>query len=288
MECKGHSPKIIVSKFGKVDDREVSRIIDVMEECYGRLTHDVALVDLYVFERSHLLKAFLTEEAEELGAAPPKFDELFFGMHDAWRGIPRIIFCLERMKGLPELVQVGGIRHEVGHSILHGDLQYYLIPLSSELSNLVKRFNLPSSYATDLLYLTSIAVKDYEVSRLLKRSGYVEDQAAYAKHLLTPSEDMASWEALKGIAMAKALFLASQLKSVACAIPFLLDERFSKEAGGWVEKAFSYMPRAYYDEFIHVAIETFEALGEDTLDNIESAVRSFINRLIEPILKGSF
>lgn len=46
-----------------------------------------------------------------------------------------------------------------------------------------------------LLYLISIAVKDYEVTKFLYDKGFVKDQVAYAKWVLKPSEeDMLSWE----------------------------------------------------------------------------------------------
>jgi len=102
--------RIVVSKFGEVDVKEVRHMIEVMEECYKRLEpHEVDLVDLYVFERSSSVEAFLTKEYREIGVASAPFDELFFAMHDAWRGTSRIILCLERMKLIPHLVQVGGI-----------------------------------------------------------------------------------------------------------------------------------------------------------------------------------
>ncbi|NIR87803.1 hypothetical protein GWO13_09720, partial [Candidatus Bathyarchaeota archaeon] len=133
-------PKIIVSKFGEVDAKETDRTVAVMKECYDRLApHEVTLVDLYIFERSSSTEAFLAKEFKEVRVVSAPFDELFFAMHDAWRGTPRIVLCLERMRKLPRLVQTGGIRHEVGHSVLHGSLRYYLIPLPPVLLDLSER-----------------------------------------------------------------------------------------------------------------------------------------------------
>lgn len=45
----------------------------------------------------------------------------------------------------------------------------------------MERYKLSQSYVNDLLYLISIAVKDYEVTNLLYM-GSVEDQVAYAEY----------------------------------------------------------------------------------------------------------
>jgi len=184
------SVRIFVSKFGKVDDEEMHHVVGLMEECYGRLEpHEVELVDLYVFERSSSVNAFLARESEEVGVVSAPFNDSFFAMHDAWRRTSRIILCVERMRSsLPKLVQEGGIRHEVGHSVLHGDLRFYLLPVSPAFLELADSFGFSREYAANLLYLVSIAVKDYEVSRLLTERGYIEDQLTYARHLLTVSE----------------------------------------------------------------------------------------------------
>ena len=267
--------RIVVSKFGRVEDETMNSVIETMEECYGRLApHEVSLVDLYVFERSSSVEAFLAKEYVEVGVASASFDEQFFAMHDAWRGTPRIILCLERMKKLPELVKTGGIRHEVGHSILHGSLRYYLLPSSPTLSELADQFNLPFEYITNMLYLISIAVKDYEVSRLLYGRGYVEDQAAYAKHLLEISEsDVLSWEISRGKPPAEALCMISCLKAAGCAAPLLIDKKFGEDVRRYLIESLSYLPADLSALLLKVILEGFPPLGKDTLDNIDSMVR---------------
>jgi len=262
--------RIVVSKFGKVDVKEIRYIIEVMEECYRRLEpHEADLVDLYVFERSSSVEGFLTKEYREVGVVSAPFDELFFVMHDAWRGTSRIILCLERMKLLPRLVQFGGIRHEVGHSVLHGDLRYYLLPFPSALLDLANRFGLSREYAANVLYLVSIAVKDYEVTSLLYKRGYMEDQVAYARHLLTVSEDdKLSWETSRGKPLAEALYLISCLKSTGCAVPLLPDKAFGQETKREMIKSVSHLPADYSNALLKIVLDGFPSLGADTLDNI--------------------
>ncbi|MFQ5836990.1 MAG: hypothetical protein ACE5HG_03960, partial [Candidatus Bathyarchaeia archaeon] len=266
---------IVVSKFGEVDNESIDSVIEVMEECYSRLTpHEVSLVDLYLFERSSSVEAFFAKECREVGVASAPFDELFFAMHDAWRGIPRITLCLEKMKKLPRLVKMGGIHHEVGHSILHGNLRYYLLSFPPALMKIADRFNLSFEYMTNLLYLISIAVKDYEVTRLLHQRGYVEDQVAYAKHMLKVSEDdILSWEISRGKPPAEALCLISCLKAAGCAAPLLVDKKFGEEVRQRLMESLSYLPADRSALLLKVIEGGFPSLGTDTLDNIDRMVR---------------
>ncbi|MFQ5999665.1 MAG: hypothetical protein ACE5J6_02685 [Candidatus Bathyarchaeia archaeon] len=267
--------RIVISKFGKVGDEEIERVIEVMEECYNRLApHDVTIVDLYVFERSSSVDAFLAKESAEVGVVSAPFDELFFAMHDAWRGMSRIILCLERMKRLPRLVRMGGIRHEVGHSVLHGSLRYYFLSFPPPLLKLADQFNLSFEYLANLLYLISIAVKDYEVSHLLYRRGYVKDQVAYTKHLLKVSEsDVLSWEVSRSRPPAEALYLISCLKTAGCAVPLLVDNKFGEEMRRHLMESLSHLPADRSSLLLRLTLEWFPSLGTDTLDNIEQMVR---------------
>ncbi len=267
---------IVVSKYGKIDDEEIERVIEIMQECYSRLSpHEVSLVDLYLFERSSSVEAFFAKECRKVGVASAPFDELFFAMHDAWRGIPRITLCLEKMEKLPKLVKMGGIRHEVGHSILHGNLRYYVLSFPPALLEIADRFNLSFEYVTNLLYLISIAVKDYEVTRLLHERGYVEDQVAYAKHLLKVSEDdTLSWEISRGKPPAEALCLISCLKAAGCAAPLLVDKKFGEEVRQYLMESLSYLPADRSTLLLRVVEGGFPSLGTDTLDNVDRMVHN--------------
>ncbi len=265
---------IVVSKFGEIDVKEIERIVETMQECYRRLApHEVSLVDLFLFEQSSLTEAFFAKEGRKVGVASASFNELFFAMHDAWRGIPRITLCLERMKSLPKLVKTGGIRHEVGHSILHGNLRYYLLSFPPALLQIADQFQLPFEYLTNLLYLVSIAVKDYEVTRFLYQRGYIEDQVAYVKYLLAVSkDDKLSWELSRGKPLAEALCLISRLKTVGCAAPILVDKKFCKEIMQYLKRSLSYLSADLSILLLDMIDGGFSSLGTDTLDNVDLIV----------------
>lgn len=277
-------PAIVVSKFGKVSDEEIAYVLKVIDETYERLKpHEVALLDLHVFEKSSAVDAFMAKETKNVGVISSSFGESFFAMHDAYRGTPRIILCLERMKNLPRLVQLGGIRHEVGHSVLHGTLLYYLLPLPRALYEIVNRFGISREYAVNLLYLISIAVKDYEVSRLLYAKGYVEDQAAYVKYLLRVTEDdRIAWAISRGNRFAEVLCLLSCLKSAGCAVPFLLDSQSGEDMKRLLLGSLSYIPKDFSKLLLNVVLEGFSSLGTDTLSNINQITCLVTESIVKP------
>ncbi|MFB0504281.1 MAG: hypothetical protein ACETWE_10645, partial [Candidatus Bathyarchaeia archaeon] len=63
-----------------------------MNDCYYRNNSSaVKIVDLYLFDRSSRMNAFLSEEKRKLGIKTSAFEASFFAVHDAWRGTPRIM-----------------------------------------------------------------------------------------------------------------------------------------------------------------------------------------------------
>jgi hypothetical protein len=278
--------RIVVSKYGNVYDNEVDEILNTMLECYSRLMpHEVSLVDLYLFERSSSVEAFLRSECEELGVMVTLFAEAFFSTHDAWRGVPRVTICLEKVRALPKLVKLGGIRHEVAHTVLHGSLEYYLIQPPSSLLEVANQFSLPQECTRSILYLVSVAVKDYEATRLLYSRGYVEDQVEYAKFLLRVSEDdVISWELSKGNPLLKALYLISILKTVGCVAPLLNDMRFGQELKQLLVESLSYLPRELSTIILKFAEEEFPTLGVNTLENIDNIMHK-CDQIFKAVLK---
>lgn len=279
------TPKIVLRRFGIVEDGEVNQVISTMRNCYNRLApHEVSVVDLYVFDRSSGVEAFLSKESRRVGVASSTFDDLFFSMHDAWTGIPRIIIVFERMRKLPTLAREGGIHHEVGHSVLHGSLRYYIFSVPHTLQNLAKRFKLSRQYVTNMIYLISIAVKDYEVSRLLCKHGYVEDQIAFAKHILTPTEsDKTTWEIIRKNPTAEILCLMSYMKPIGHVTPFITVSHSRREMNRCLEESLSFLPEGFSTKILEETPKIFQQLKLDTLNNVDTFAHLIIERIIQPL-----
>lgn len=278
--------RLAVSTFGDVAPPDVSWIVDTLEECYERLaaggSHEVRLC---IFETSSLLEAFFLKERSDVGVSSTDFGQRFFAMHEAWRGTSRITACIERMRELPLLVQEGGMRHEVGHSILHGHPNYYTIPVPRSLAQLGREFDLPANYLINLLYLTSIAVKDYEVTRLLCNHGYLQDQAEYVKHLLaTSDEDILAWNIAMISPAAELLYLLSHLKVLSCAAPLLANPGLEAQVEKWMLESTSHLPPDRASRLLNVPLERMSLMGLDTIKNIEYVADLLVDVVASPIL----
>jgi len=278
--------RILVSKFGYIQSVTVDSIKSIMEECYNRLQpYGLSLVDLYLFERSSALEAFLSQEYAKIGVISSRFDEDFYAVHDAWRGIPRISISVERIQSLTELTRAGVLRHEVGHSILHGSLQYYIFPIPHLLMEASERFDLPVQYLNDMLYLISIAVKDFEVTRLLHSGGYIEDQVAYTESVLEASEDdLAAWEIGKLNPQAKILCMVSRLKDFSCASALISDEKLRERIRMKLTGAMNYFPEEVSTKILNIILKLPSSLQADTLGNVDKVTRIILEELVEPTL----
>lgn len=83
-----------------------------MVGCLERLRPlEADFVDLYVFEKSSEMLLMLGEEKEKL-----VIKTLFLRHMTPSKVFPRIMICIDKMLEQPELVSIGGIRHEIGHS----------------------------------------------------------------------------------------------------------------------------------------------------------------------------
>jgi len=263
-------------------------IISIIEECYGRLDpRGLPLVDIFLFERSSALEAFLSQEYAKLGVTSSRFDEDFYAIHDAWRGVPRISISIERLQPLPELIRAGILRHEAGHSVLHGSLQYYIFPMPHSLSEASETFDLSTQYLNDLLYLISIAVKDFEVTRLLHSRGYIEDQVAYSENILRVSQDdLTAWEIGKIKPEAKILCVVSRLKDFGCASALMSDERLREKIKTKLLEGMNYFPQDISMKILGIVEELPFLLQADTLMNVNEVTRIVVKELLEPTLKG--
>jgi len=278
--------RILVSKFGYIQSETIDSIKSIMEECYNRLQpYGLSLVDLYLFERSSALEAFLSQEYAKIGVTSSRFDKDFYAVHDAWRGIPRISVSVERIRSLTELTRAGVLRHEVGHSILHGSLQYYIFPIPHLLMEASERFDLPVQYLNDMLYLISIAVKDFEVTRLLHSGGYIEDQVAYTESVLEASEDdLAAWEIGKLNPQAKILCMVSRLKDFSCASALISDEKLRERIRMKLTGAMNYFPEEVSTKILNIILKLPSSLQADTLGNVDKVTRIILEELVEPTL----
>jgi hypothetical protein len=270
--------KIVFHKFGSLKKEFAEYILRTINGCYDKIKdYVVDIVDLILFEKSSIMNSYLNREKRNLGIKNSSFEASYFAVHDAWYGTPRIMVACDRMLTLPGLVRTGVLHHEVAHTILHGSLDFYSFPPPILL---LKRKEIPRQIVADILYLVSVAVKDYEVTCLLYDNELVEDQVAYCKYILEPNEeDYEAWNLAKENNFARLLVLSSLLKPLCCAAPLLKDEKYSQEINESFVKAMSYLPSEFS---VHVSnlIEATSEFGKNTHENVDLFIKRIIKELM--------
>lgn len=258
--------RIAVIEFGEVPRQLVDKILGAIGECYeamGEPTGDS--VDLCIYEKSEA--------------------ETFFTTFDALTGKPRITVYLDRLLELPEVVSLAGVRRQAAHSVLHGSLEYYLIALPKDLVTAMKQYNLPQGYANTVLYGTAMAAKEYEVTHILHGKNFVEDQVAYAKYILEPSnEEALAWEIALRHRLEKILYLSALIRDISCALPLIRDERFGAEIKEHISKKIAHVTPDCQSRIHRIIYERFSLLGTDTLENIGLTTKFLVEEIIEPEL----
>ena len=284
----GNMPLLHVERHGHVPDEEAGSIIALLEEFYGRLRPDcLDLVEIILFENDSLWRGYASSERRKAGVSSAEFDDAFIATHEAWTGIPRISISLERKQDLAPLVWEGALRHEAGHSILHGSLEYYALPMPKALQKAGENFTRLVPHLRDMLYLLSLAVKDMEVARLLTSNGYIEDQVAYARFTMKASQqDIDAWALASLAPEARALCLVGRMKDIAAGIMLATGSQHPHIDLREVEESLGYLDRNLRNGLLDTMKEVSRGLGHDTLANIERAGRLLVDNIIDSVMSN--
>lgn len=251
--------RLSITIWGNVPQSVIDNIVGIIQESYekmGRPMSEPVNVELY--------------EA--------KPDAIFFATHSIREGKSWISVFMDKFLDLPQPVAIGGLRRQVAHSILHGSIDFYLLPLPQELLEGVLRYKLSWSYAHSLLYAIAMTAKEYEVTEFLYRKGFIADQVAYAQYILEPSsEELFYWEVASKNREERVLYLLSLLRDVAPFIPF------GAEVRELIERKLALLPPKYQSK-IKGIIHRLPLLGVDTKGNI-----GLLSRIVvEEILREEF
>ena len=267
-------PEIQLAIHGDVPDSFWQELKQQLEECYQRLpASELEAVQVRLLDTLKRLRQLLAAEHAELGITGPLGAE-FLALHDAWRGVPRITVCRERLAEVPQLVGLGAIRQQVAHSILHGAPEYYVFTLSRDLVGKGQERGLAPAALQQLLYYVAIAVKDYEVVRLLFAHGYVDCQAALAFHQLEAGdEDRLAWQLARLNPAVRLICLASQLKPLLSIRPLMEKPAIAPALIQQSRAMLSFLPLEEQDKLWALTQQVAAALEDDTHQNMTTALQ---------------
>jgi hypothetical protein len=261
-------------------------IENIFRDCYRRFGSRIPYkVEIHVVDKEANMRGLLKEDKIRLGITTSG-DEEFICSHDAWRGYPRVICCLEKLAKLSRLARPGAIRHEAAHSALHGSLEYYIFKIPEDCRHTAVIKGLDSAVLDQALYYVSVAVKDFEATRFLIQHNFISCQFAFALDLLRPSEqDKAAWKLAQTNRQAKFIYLTTLLKPALFAHPLLALPRSSKgisldhqvQLARRVEQLLEPLGSAEQNKLLQVANMIVEGATDDTHKNVDSAMRQAMN-----------
>jgi len=264
---------------GYVTQDQLQEVRDTLEESYPRLGRWLPeKVEVQLFDTPVQLASFLESEKREFGIRTAG-DEAFVCSHDAWRGFPRLLICIERLSALSRMARLGTLRHEAAHTVLHGALAYYVCRIPRDCVELAETKGMNLTVLQQVLYYCAVAVKDFEVTRLLLHQGYQECQVAFAQaQFVRSDEDELAWLLARYNPQARLVFFTSQLKTLLLSWP--LDAAGLLPIETYTNSMLSYIATEERKRWLGLALGIAQQLGEDTHNNIRLTLRRVLLELL--------
>ncbi|RLG62648.1 hypothetical protein DRN84_01345 [Candidatus Geothermarchaeota archaeon] len=238
--------KINLFRFGKIDEELEDEIIYNITMVYEKSGLYPDYLEIYLYESTRDMEARLYRDATEVGAYYS--GDIYFAMHDAYYGWPRIHICLELLKRLSKDIWIGGLLHEATHAILHGSIEYYLVSIPSDLNAYCLANKLSRDYCLSILHYISLIVKDYHVTKFLLKYNFTDDEYPFIEYTLDVKDILVEYGNIFE-RVGKNIILLSVLKSVATAIPYLNISKYSTEVGNTITEILNYFLDDYKIDF---------------------------------------
>ncbi len=262
--------KIIIHRVSGVDPKFEAQVSNILTRIYEKVRPPTAgIVDVYLFSSSHEMKIFLEREAQSAGVERGFADVEFSSYHWAWGGWPCIAVCADVRNHKDTTVWQGEIEHESAHSILHGELAYYSFLPPLTFANVLAANAFDDNLRHLVFYYLTVAIKDFEVTRLLVKHGILENQTQmHLFHLQRSLEEKTIWKELQEQRNPKGEIIVTinDLKIVASSLPLLEQDSCIGDA---IDGFLSIItPRAR--KLLSNLLSSFETLGNDTHDNVDT------------------
>ncbi len=258
---------------------------NIFRDCYRRFGSGIPYkVEIHVVDKEANMRALLKEDRIRLGMSGGGDDE-FVCSHDAWRGYPRVICSLDRLTKLNKLARLGAIRREAAHSVLHGSMEFYIFRIPDECRHTATIKALEPQVLDQALYYVSIAVKDFEATRLLVKHNFIDCQFNFALEWMKPSEeDKATWKTVQTNRPAKFIYLTALLRPLLFAHPLLALPKAKNislenqvQLARRVEQLLEHLGTTEQNRLLQITGTIAEQATEDTHKNVDIAMCQAMN-----------
>ena len=246
---------------------------DIPEEFVNLVLGTLATaLDRIKDEDGHYIELYIySDEYEYIRISGLEHPNIYFVMHEAYLGWPRIHIIYSLCRAIEHEVLEAGLIHEAIHAAIHGSPKYYIMtpPEAFKDSCLSKHDHVTCSSIFNLL---ASGVKDYEVSRAAIKYGLeTRVKPLIYKYLMEAYRDVVDEDNLSS----EPIKLCNVIKQFLAAYPLATDEYI----GEMIRKLMDALKERYainLNEIIYMV----EGFGDDTYKNISSVLEWFTDRFL--------
>jgi hypothetical protein len=265
---------------GAVSGGVKSEIVNTLKDCYKQFgTRLPYRIDILITDTEAVLRDYLRQEKFNLGVTDES-DNDDVCLYDIVQGFPRVTLSAEKLSQFSKQARQGVIRHQAAHSALHGSLEYRIFRIPDDCRQTATIKSIDSNTLEHAMHKLSLAVKDYESSKLLVEHNFVNCQLAFALEWIKapptgrqPHKEVRMERGprfinqmvlLKPILFCHPLISLPKSKKIALEMQVMLGRR--------IEEIIQDLPENEQLKLIQVAGQIADNLNSDTHQNVDSAL----------------
>jgi hypothetical protein len=270
---------------GNVSAGVKNEVVNTLKDCYKHFSPQTPyIIEILITDTEAIMRDYLRQEKFNLGIIDdsPEDDVC---LYDILRGFPRITLSTEKLSQFKKQAKQGIIRHQAAHSVLHGSLEYRIFRIPEECRQTAMVKNIDNQTLEEAIYRLSLAVKDFEASRLLVNHNYVNCQMAFALEWMHPAPMLSQpqkepkidrqtkfinqIDLLKPILFARPMLNLSKTKKINVEMQVMLGRR--------MEEIIQDLSENEQAKLLQVADQIVDILTDDTHHNVDSALHYAMN-----------
>lgn len=253
------------------------RLVYISKDVPREITYTVLGTIEYVIDkfRAHekYLEVYIYRDMDEYVAISGMgHPSIYFVMHEAYMGWPRIHVIYSLTRELDGDVFRAGLIHEAIHSIIHGSPKYYVItPPHQFTEKCIEEYG--EGVCSALYNLLASAVKDYEVSHTALKHDIIDEYTPFLNYYLDEVYiDISNYE---GCGLEKIILLGNITKQLLAAYPYRSEKNISSKISLVSDSAREILGIDFNDVY-----RILERFTEDTYNNIIMFIEWFVDKVI--------
>ena len=257
---------------GSVSGGVKNEVVNTVKDCFKNFgSHVPYRLEILLTDSEAILKDYLRQEKFNQGIIEEEpLDE---------------VCRYEKLSQFNKQARQGIIRHQAAHSALHGSLEFRIFKIPEESRQIAMVKNIDNLTLENAIHKLSLAIKDFEATRLLAEHNYVNCQLAFALEWIQPAMKIGPQQRpirvdrqekfLNQIALLKPILFSQPLmqlpksKKIGLEMQVMLGRR--------IEEIVEELPENDQARLLQVSSRIAEGISVDTHDNVDNALRHAIS-----------